>query len=124
MPASRIVVRYRAQKMPDYSGLVHYRTCFGIVSFFSFQYRTDWMPDSSAFIYVLRIYTYTYKHMYYTYTYIYTVHILYSTYMYTYTFPSTYILLYIYVHIDIYADMQHGSRQWTCMDAGCRMPEC
>ncbi len=34
IPASRILVRYRTKKMPDYVSIVWYQTCSGIVSVF------------------------------------------------------------------------------------------
>jgi hypothetical protein len=40
IPASRILVWYRNEKMLDYVSLVRYRTCSGIVSFFSVRYWT------------------------------------------------------------------------------------
>ncbi len=44
--------------MPDCLGLVWYRTCPSIVSFFLFRYRTDLMPDSLA----SGIYTHEHAH--------------------------------------------------------------
>ncbi len=51
IPLSRILVRYRTNKMPDCVSLVRYRACSGIVSFFQngTGNRTDWMPDGPAF---------------------------------------------------------------------------
>jgi hypothetical protein len=45
--------------MPDWVSLVRYCTCSGIVSFFSFRYWTDWMPDSPALRYCIH-----YRHGY------------------------------------------------------------
>ncbi len=41
--------------MPDCVSLVRYLTCYGIISFFSARYRTDWMPDSPSFLYICTV---------------------------------------------------------------------
>jgi hypothetical protein len=56
IPASRILVRYPTQKMPDCVGLVQYRTCSGIVSFF----HSGTGLTGCRTVRHLYIYTYTY----------------------------------------------------------------
>ncbi len=57
IPASQILVRYRAKKMPDCASLVRYRTCSGIVSFFQSGTgltgcQTVWHSDISIYKYM------------------------------------------------------------------------
>jgi hypothetical protein len=111
IPASRILVWYRTQKMPDFIGLVRYQTCSGIVSFFhSGTGLTGCRTVLHSFIHV---YTYTYIYRYiciYVYLFVYVYASIYCTYTYTYTYT---LLIYVYLYIWIYKqicsmNMQHG----------------
>jgi hypothetical protein len=91
IPASRILVRYQTQKIPDCVGLVRYWTCSGIVSFFhsgTGLTRCRTVRHSGIYIYAyiyICVHTYTYTH-----TYTSAVHILYL-----------YISLYIWIYLQI-----------------------
>jgi hypothetical protein len=108
--ASRILVQYRTNKMPDCVSLVRCRTCSGIVSFFSVRYRTDWMPDSPAF---RHFYVYVHEHWHghaaLTWTCNMDMDMQYGHAAWTCTRSMALV-------------MQHVSGQWICMDAA--MPEC